>query len=99
MITKTLTKKNTSSKQKNFFQVQVRRLATSFDASTRFVTRTSEIFLRKATCVEALFFFENPRKQPDAKVLRTCSYLMLHNIKIPNLVPYDLDRLFKLKTH
>ena len=31
--------------------------------------------------------------------LRTCSYLMLHCIKIPNLVLYDLDWLFKLKTH
>jgi len=31
--------------------------------------------------------------------LRTCSYLMLHYIKIPNLVLYDLDWLFKLKTH
>jgi len=28
--------------------------------------------------------------------LRTC---MLHYIKIPNLVLYDLDWLFKLKTH
>ena len=27
--------------------------------------------------------------------LRTCSYLMLHYIKIPNLVLYDLDWLFK----
>ena len=31
--------------------------------------------------------------------LRTCSYLILHYIKIPNLVLYDLDWLFKLKTH
>ena len=31
--------------------------------------------------------------------LGTCSYLMLHDIKIPNLVLYDLDWLFKLKTH
>ena len=28
-----------------------------------------------------------------------CSYLMLHHIKIPNLVLYDLDWRFKLKTH
>jgi len=31
--------------------------------------------------------------------LRTCSYLMLHYIKILNLVLYDLDWPFKLKTH
>ena len=30
---------------------------------------------------------------------RTCSYLMLHYIKIPNLVLYDLGWLFTLKTH
>jgi len=40
-----------------------------FFGSTRFVTRTRvEIFLRKATCVWA-FFSNNPRKQPDTKVL------------------------------
>ena len=31
--------------------------------------------------------------------LRTCSCLMLHYIKITNLVLYDLDWLFELKTH
>jgi len=38
--------------KKKFFRVQTRRLAASFDTSTRSVTRTgAEIFLRKATCV------------------------------------------------
>jgi len=31
--------------------------------------------------------------------LGTCSYFMLHYVKIPNLVLYDLDWLFKLNTH
>jgi len=35
----------------------------------------------------------------SSSFLRTCSYLMLHYIKIPNVVLYDLDWLFKLKTH
>jgi len=39
-------------KQKIFFRVQTRRLAASFDASTRSVARTgAEIFPRKATCI------------------------------------------------
>ena len=31
--------------------------------------------------------------------VRTCSYLMLHYIKVPNLFLYDLDWLFKLKIY
>jgi len=39
-------------KQKKFFWVQTRRLATSFDASTRSVTQAgAEIFPCTATCV------------------------------------------------
>jgi len=45
-------KKPATPKQKIFFQVQARRLAASFDASDRSVTRTgAEIFPRKATRV------------------------------------------------
>jgi len=48
--------------------VQTKRLAASFDTSTRPVTHTeAEIFLRKAMCLGV--FFLNPQKQPDAKVL------------------------------
>jgi len=44
--------KNRTPPSKNFFRVQTRRLAASFDASTRSVTQTgAEIFPRKATCV------------------------------------------------
>jgi len=49
--------------------VQTRRLAASFEASTRSVTCTgTKKFPRKATCVSALFF-ENPPKRSDANVL------------------------------
>jgi len=45
-------KKPALPKQKFFFRVQTRRLAASFDASTRSVTRTgAEIFPCKVTCV------------------------------------------------
>jgi len=61
--------KTCTPKQNNFFRVETTRLAASFDASTRSVTRTgAAIFPRKATCI--VFFSENPRKQPDAKELR-----------------------------
>jgi len=44
--------RNPQPQPKNFFRVQTGRLVTSFDASTRSVTRTGvEIFPRKATCV------------------------------------------------
>jgi len=49
-------KKNRIPQAKKFFRVQTRRLAESFDTSTRSVTRTGvEIFLRKATCDPAVF--------------------------------------------
>jgi len=45
-----------TSTTKTFFQVQTRRLAASFDTSTRSVTRTgAEVFPRKATCDPAVF--------------------------------------------
>jgi len=57
--------------------VQTRRLAASFETFTGSVEHTRpEKFPCKSTCVLA-FFFKNPRKQPDAKVLIT-------KIKAPN---------------
>ena len=51
-----ITHKKTAHPSKNFFRVQTTRLAASFDASTRSVTRTrAEIFQRKATCESAVF--------------------------------------------
>jgi len=61
--------KNPQPQAKNFFRVQTRRLAVSFDTSTRSVTHTgAEKFPCKATCVSAFFIQKSP-KQPDAKVL------------------------------
>jgi len=64
-----LTKYPHPANQKNFFQVQTRRLAASFDTATRSIALTKrEKFPCKATCV-SVFFFENPQKRPDAQVL------------------------------
>jgi len=47
---------------KIFFRVQSRRLATSFETFTRSVEHTGpEKFLRKATCVQAFFFWKSPK--------------------------------------
>ena len=54
--------KNLHPPSKNFFRVQTRRLAVSFDASTRSVTRTGvEIFPHKATCIYVFFFGKSPK--------------------------------------
>jgi len=61
--------KNLQPQAKNFFQVQTRRLAASFETFTRYVEHTGpEKFPRKATCVKG-FFSENPRILADAKKL------------------------------
>jgi len=50
--------------------VQTTRLAASFELLTGSVALTGpEKFPRKATC-DPVFFCENPRNQPDAKMLR-----------------------------
>jgi len=61
--------KNLPLQAKNFFRVQTKRLAASFETLTGLVALTGpEKFPRKATCV-SVFFFWNPQKRPDAKVL------------------------------
>ena len=70
-------KKSAHPKQK-FIRVETRRLAASFYASTRPTALTKwEKFPHKATCVSALFFFENPQKWLDAKVLTLGVWLLL----------------------
>ena len=55
-------KKSATCNQNTFFQVQTRRLAASFDASTRSVTRTgAEKFPFKAMCVPVFFFLKIPK--------------------------------------
>jgi len=50
--------------------VQTRRLAASFDASTRSITRTGAEDIPVQSHVHlGVFFPEYPRKQPDAKEL------------------------------
>jgi len=57
--------------------VQTRRLAMSFDASTRSITRTAaEKFPCKVTCISA-FFVENPQKQADAELLKDSDFRLL----------------------
>jgi len=59
--------------KKTFFRVQATRLAASFVASTRSITRTGvEIFPRKAKCESAAFLW-TAWINLDVKVLRTCS--------------------------
>jgi len=54
--------KNMQPQPKNFFRVQTRRLAVSFDASTRSVALTEqEKFPRKAMCVSVFFFQKSPK--------------------------------------
>ena len=63
--------KSRTPQAKHFFRMLTRRLAASFDASTRSVALTNrEKFPRRAMCVLMLYFFENPQKRPGAKVLQ-----------------------------
>jgi len=57
---------------KNFFRVQTRRLATSFETFIGSVEHTGpEKFPRKTTCI---FFPKNPLKRLDAKELKPSYY-------------------------
>ena len=71
--------KNPQPPRKNFFRVQTRRLATSFDISTRSVTRTrAEKFPRKATCVSVFFSQKCPKAARRQSVnVKTLIMLML----------------------
>jgi len=54
---------------KNFFQVQTRRLAVSFEPLNSSIPLSApELYARKATC-DPVVWRENPQNRPDAKVL------------------------------
>jgi len=72
---------NPHPQQKYFFRVQTRRLATSFDTSTRYLTCTgAEIFLRKATCNPAVFL-RTAWINPDVKVLKKKNFWFYEDTK------------------
>ena len=55
-------------KQKNFFRVQTRRLAVSFETFAGSVEQTGmEKFPRKAMCVKAFFFLKIPETSRTTK--------------------------------
>jgi len=77
--------KNLQPQAKNFFRVQATRLAMSFELLTVSVVLIGPVkFLCKATCV-SVFFCENPRKWPNAKVLMDIYYYFNGIIYLPQV--------------
>jgi len=63
--------KNPNPPSKNFFQVQTRRLAESFESlNSSLPLSVPELGARKAMC-DLYFLAQNPQNRPDAKVLKT----------------------------
>jgi len=74
--------KNPHPQAKNFFRVQTRRLATSFETFTGSVQHTGPVKVpRKATCAEAFFFQKSPNPSGRQRVnqIKTYPGMPLHH--------------------